>query len=77
MNRSVLSVQAVIISFPEIGVSSVSIRGFAPLQFGEEVARIHSSSTWAVPFGASEATIFSKRGSPRSGSQKGSSFNAP
>jgi len=26
-------------------------------------------------FGASEATIFSKRGSPRSGSQKGSSFN--
>ncbi len=28
-------------------------------------------------FGASEPTIFSKRGSPRSGSQKGSSFNAP
>jgi len=28
-------------------------------------------------FGASEATIFSKRGSPRSGSQKGSSFRAP
>jgi hypothetical protein len=27
--------------------------------------------------GASEATIFSKRGSPRSGSQKGSSFSAP
>src|SRR5206468_5576879 len=26
---------------------------------------------------ASEATIFSKRGSPRSGSQKGSSFNPP
>ena len=28
-------------------------------------------------FGASEATIFSKRGSPRSGSQKGNSFKAP
>ena len=27
-------------------------------------------------FGASEATIFSKRGSPRSGSQNGSSFKA-
>src|SRR5689334_13785215 len=28
-------------------------------------------------FGASEATIFSKRGSPRSGSQKGNSFRYP
>ena len=28
-------------------------------------------------FGASEATICSKRGSPRSGSHRGSSFNAP
>ena len=28
-------------------------------------------------FGASEATIFSKRGSPRSGSQKGNNFNPP
>ena len=28
-------------------------------------------------FGASEATIFSKRGSPLSASQKGSSFNPP
>ena len=28
-------------------------------------------------FGANEATIFSKRGSPRSGSHKGSSFKAP
>ena len=28
-------------------------------------------------FGASEATIFSKRGSPRSGSQNGNSFKAP
>src|SRR5438132_14153864 len=28
-------------------------------------------------FGASEATIFSKRGSPRSGSQRGNSFKAP
>jgi hypothetical protein len=28
-------------------------------------------------FGASDATIFSKRASPRSGSQKGSSFNSP
>jgi len=27
--------------------------------------------------GASEATIFSKRGSPRSGSQQGKSFNWP
>jgi hypothetical protein len=30
-----------------------------------------------VYFGASEATIFSKHGSPRSGSQNGSSFNRP
>ncbi len=29
----------------------------------------------ALYFGPNEATIFSKRGSPRSGSQKGSSFN--
>ena len=28
-------------------------------------------------FGANEATIFSKRGSPRSGSQTGNSFKAP
>src|SRR5207247_2583539 len=28
-------------------------------------------------FGASELTIFSKRGSPRSGSYQGSSFNRP
>src|SRR5438094_9780280 len=28
-------------------------------------------------FGAREATIFSKQGSPRSGSQNGSSFNSP
>jgi hypothetical protein len=28
-------------------------------------------------FGASEVTIFSKRGSPRSGSQNGSNFNWP
>jgi hypothetical protein len=28
-------------------------------------------------FGASEATIFSKHGSPRSGSQNGSSFKYP
>ncbi len=28
-------------------------------------------------FGAGEATIFSKRGSPRSGSQKGCSFSVP
>ena len=28
-------------------------------------------------FGASDATIFSKRGSPRSGSHKGCSFKAP
>ena len=31
----------------------------------------------AASFGASEATIFSKRGSPRSGSQTGNSFKAP
>jgi hypothetical protein len=28
-------------------------------------------------FGASDSTIFSKRGSPRSGSQTGNSFKAP
>ena len=35
--------------------------------------RVH----WRFSFGASEATICSKRGSPRSESQKGSSFSAP
>jgi hypothetical protein len=34
-------------------------------------ARLHH------PFGASEATICSKRGSPRSGSQTGNRFKAP
>jgi len=48
----------------------------APIQFGEEVAAIHLAAG-ADSFGAREATIFSKRGSPRSGSQKGSSFKAP
>ena len=36
-----------------------------------------ASSTDAAYFGASEATIFSKHGSPRSGSQNGRSFNWP
>ena len=46
--------------------------------------RLHSvkrrflvSSEGTIYFGASEATIFSKRGSPRNGSQNGSSFNWP
>src|SRR5205823_7428741 len=34
-------------------------------------------SDYGWDFGASEATIFSKRGSPRNGSQNGSSFNSP
>src|SRR5207249_2289160 len=42
------------------------------LPFFNQLARSSDHS-----FGASEATIFSKRGSPRSGSQNGSSFRAP
>ena len=34
-------------------------------------------SATGYSFGANEATIFSKRGSPRSGSQNGNSFKAP
>jgi len=32
---------------------------------------------FTISFGASEATIFSKHGSPRKGSQNGISFNSP
>jgi hypothetical protein len=39
--------------------------------------RLISVIRGAVYFGAREATIFSKRGWPRSGSQTGSSFKAP
>jgi hypothetical protein len=46
-------------------------------QLGEEFLRIHRGVYLLGSFGASEATIFSKRGSPRSGSQTGNSFKAP
>jgi hypothetical protein len=49
----------------------------APLQFGEKVSAIHLAAAAADSFGAREATIFSKRGSPRSGSQKGNSLSMP
>src|SRR5438552_6450009 len=38
-----------------------------------KLIRVH----WRFSFGAKEATIFSKRGSPRSGSQKGMSLSIP
>src|SRR5947207_1724048 len=37
--------------------------------------RVIRATSGQFPFGATEATIFSKRGSPRSGSQNGNSFN--
>ncbi len=37
---------------------------------------VHHSGRLGGSFGAREATIFSKRGSPRGGAQKGSSFKA-
>jgi hypothetical protein len=46
-------------------------------QLGEEFLRIHCGVYLLAYFGASDVTIFSKRGSPRSGSQKGNSFKAP
>src|SRR6266700_2905984 len=49
----------------------------APLHFGEETLEVHFFELAAFPFGASDSTICSKRGSPRSGSQKGRSFKAP
>ncbi len=49
----------------------------APFQFGEETRWFHFFKFAAFSFGANEATMLSKRGSPRSGSQKGSSFKAP
>src|SRR6266496_6231221 len=48
-----------------------------PFQFGEETLEVHFFELAAFPFGASDSMIRSKRGSPRSGSQKGSSFKAP
>ena len=39
--------------------------------------RVDSVIRGYVYLGAREATIFSKRGSPRNGSQNGSSFNSP
>jgi hypothetical protein len=47
------------------------------LYLGKEVLWVHSGVHLAVSFGASEATICSKRGSPRSGSQYGNSFKCP
>jgi hypothetical protein len=44
---------------------------------GGEIADVIASAYLSAAFGASEATIFSKRGSPRSGSQRGCSFKAP
>jgi len=47
-----------------------------PEQRGSERRKL-SEKFSVYCFGAREATIFSKRGSPRSGSQKGCSFSAP
>src|SRR5438876_11850712 len=58
-------------------VSNRDLVNIAPLQFGEETLEVHFFELAAFPFGASDSTIFSKRGSPRSGSQKGSGFKAP
>ena len=44
---------------------------------GEEFLRIHCGVYLLAFFGAKEATICSKRGSPRSGSQKGISLSTP
>jgi hypothetical protein len=51
-------------------------RGYRSIALAAYRVFLFSSSTKAVPyFGAIEATIFSKRGSPRSGSQNGRRFN--
>ena len=44
---------------------------------GEEIAGVTGSHYLSAAFGASEATILSKRGSPRSGSQYGNSLSWP
>jgi len=60
----------------------------ALLRLSEIISQLHLMSSVAPfrriawlrlyrSFGASEATIFSNRGSPRRGSQKGNSFKAP
>src|ERR1043165_2946097 len=46
-------------------------------QMRSTFSRCHCGVYLLGSFGASEATIFSKRGSPRSGSQTGCSFKAP
>ena len=53
--------------------SKSSLQAPPPLQS----IRLISVIRGAVYFGAREATIFSKRGSPRSGSQKGNSLSMP
>ena len=45
--------------------------------FAREIADVIASAYLSAAFGANEATIFSKRGSPRSGFQRGCSFKAP
>ena len=53
-----------------------SVAPWSHLRVGEEIYMIHLAAA-ADSFGAREAAIFSKRGSPRSGSQKGNNFSAP
>jgi hypothetical protein len=49
----------------------------ALLRLSAMIAQYFTSYLEAASFGASEATIFSNRGSPRSGSQKGSRRGSP
>ena len=55
-------------------ISDRDFVNIAPLQLGEEIIDLHC---FASDFGASDATIFSKRGSWRSGSQSSSSLSEP
>jgi len=48
-----------------------------PLPLNQLLIRVSVRSVVHAYFGDREATIFLKRGSPRKGSQKGSSFNWP
>ena len=48
-----------------------------PLARGGVLSQSYSAVNWLSYFGARELTIFSKHGSPRSGSHHGCSFNSP
>ena len=59
------------------GVGHRDFVDVAPLQFGEEVARVHPSSTWAVPLARATLRFFRSADRRGAGPRTGCSFKAP